>query len=87
MLPRTTTGFTPCREAEHPERALESAKKLGNLAPGSGHMVHMPRHIFYRLGDYERAREVFLESLRVDQDYMAKQHVAVREAWNYAAQD
>jgi tetratricopeptide (TPR) repeat protein len=69
--------------SEHPERALESAEKLGKLAPGSGHMVHMPGHIFYRLGDYERARQVFLASMRVDQDYMARQHVAVRDDWNY----
>lgn len=67
----------------HPEWALSSAEKLGRLAPGSGHMVHMPGHIFYRLGDYERARQIFLASLRVDQDYMAKQHVAVSDDWNY----
>jgi tetratricopeptide (TPR) repeat protein len=69
--------------SDHPESALESAEKLGKLAPASGHMVHMPGHIFYRLGDYERARQVFLASLRVDQDYVAKQHVPVREDWNY----
>jgi tetratricopeptide (TPR) repeat protein len=68
----------------HPEWALESAEKLGKLAPGSGHMVHMPGHIFYRLGDYGRARQVFLASLRVDQGYMAKQHVPVRNDWNFA---
>ena len=37
----------------HPEAALPSARKLGSLAPASGHMVHMPGHIFYRTGDYE----------------------------------
>ena len=68
----------------HPEWALESAEKLGRLAPASGHMVHMPGHIFYRTGDYERARQIFLDAKRVDEDYMAKQHVAVRDDWNYA---
>jgi hypothetical protein len=29
-------------EADHPEEALHSAEILGRLAPGSGHMVHMP---------------------------------------------
>jgi len=47
-------------------------------------MVHMPGHIFYRIGDYERARQIFLAAMRVDQDYMANQHVAVRDDWNYA---
>jgi len=45
--------------SEHPEWALESAEKLGRLTPGSGHMVHMPGHIFYRTGNYEKARKVF----------------------------
>lgn len=67
-----------------PERALQSGDILGALAPSSGHMVHMPGHIFYRVGDYERARQAFLKSLRVDQDYMAKQHVAPKDDWNYA---
>jgi tetratricopeptide (TPR) repeat protein len=69
--------------SEHPEWALESAEKLGKLTPASGHMVHMPGHIFYRLGDYERARQTFLAALRVDQDYMATQHVTPRDDWNY----
>ena len=69
--------------SDHPEGALESAEKLGKLAPASGHLVHMPGHIFYRVGDYERARQVFLDALRVDQEYMARQHVAVRDDWNY----
>jgi tetratricopeptide (TPR) repeat protein len=70
--------------SDHPERALESAEKLGKLAPGSGHVVHMPGHIFYRVGDYERAREVFLEAARVDRDYMDRQHVSLRDDWNYS---
>ena len=43
--------------SDHPEKALRSAEILGRLAPGSGHMVHMPGHIFFRLGDYARAEE------------------------------
>ena len=70
--------------SDHPEWALESAEKLGKLAPASGHVVHMPGHIFYRLGDYERARGIFLEAARVDRDYMAKQHVSVSNDWNYS---
>ena len=69
---------------DHPERALQSADILGALAPASGHMVHMPGHIFYRVGDYERARQIFVQAMRVDQDYMAKQHVTPHDDWNYA---
>ncbi|SRR5579871_45564 len=67
----------------HPEWAIPAAEKLGKLAPSSGHMVHMPGHIFYRVGDYERAREIFLDAVRVDREYMERQHVALSDDWNY----
>jgi len=71
-------------EGSHPELAIPSAEKLGSLAPDSGHMVHMPGHIFYRVGQYERARQIFLDSMRVDRAYMDKQHVPEKHDWNYA---
>lgn len=67
----------------HPERALDSAKKLAALAPNSGHMVHMPGHIFYRIGDYAEAEHWFTASTQVDEAYMRSQHVAVDDDWNY----
>ena len=70
-------------EGSHPELAIPSAERLGSLAPDSGHMVHMPGHIFYRVGDYERARQIFLDSMHVDRAYMDRQHVAERDDWNY----
>jgi tetratricopeptide (TPR) repeat protein len=35
-----------------PERALAAADRLGDLAPDAGHLVHMPSHIYVRLGRY-----------------------------------
>ena len=67
----------------HPEQALEAAKKLGDLAPKSGHMTHMPGHIFYRVGDYERAQQSFDWSTQVDEAYMREQHVSADDDWNY----
>jgi tetratricopeptide (TPR) repeat protein len=67
----------------HPEAALESARKLGPLTPASGHMVHMPGHIFYRTGDYETARASFESSMHVDEAYMREQKVTVASDWNY----
>jgi hypothetical protein len=67
----------------HPERALHSAEILGRLAPNSGHMVHMPGHIFYRTGDYARAKESFAASMQADEQYMQSQHVQVDDNWNY----
>jgi hypothetical protein len=67
----------------HPEQALHSAEILGRLAPTSGHMVHMPGHIFYRTGDYARAKESFAASMQADEQYMQAQHVEVDDDWNY----
>jgi tetratricopeptide (TPR) repeat protein len=67
----------------HPEQAIESSRKLADLAPGSGHMTHMPGHIFYRTGDYERAQVSFDLSTSVDETYMKTQHVAADDDWNY----
>jgi tetratricopeptide (TPR) repeat protein len=69
--------------SNHPERAIPSAKLLASLAPASGHMVHMPGHIFYRVGDYAHAEIWFAQSTAVDEAYMRDQHVAVDDDWNY----
>ena len=67
----------------HPEQALHSAEILGSLAPASGHMVHMPGHIFYRTGDYARAQTAFDASAQTDEVYMRQQHIAPDNDWNY----
>ena len=68
---------------QHPEAALPSSRKLGELAPASGHMVHMPGHIFYRTGDYETARTSFENAVAVEEKYMREQNVSVDDNWNY----
>jgi tetratricopeptide (TPR) repeat protein len=67
----------------HPEQALHSAEILGSLAPASGHMVHMPGHIFYRTGDYARAQTSFDASAQADESYIHQQHIAPDNDWNY----
>jgi hypothetical protein len=67
----------------HPEQALHSAAILAELAPSSGHMTHMPGHIFYRVGDYQRAQVSFDLSESVDEAYMKTQHVTADDDWNY----
>jgi tetratricopeptide (TPR) repeat protein len=69
--------------SDHPEQALHSAEILAGLAPASGHMVHMPGHIFFRMGDYARAEQAFAASMEVDERYMREQHVKPDNDWNY----
>jgi tetratricopeptide (TPR) repeat protein len=38
--------------SQNPERALPSAERLGKLAPAAGHLVHMPAHVYSRVGDH-----------------------------------
>jgi len=66
-----------------PEQAQHSAEILGRLAPASGHMVHMPGHIFYRMGEYAIADKSFAASAVADETYMREQHVSVDDDWNY----
>ena len=66
-----------------PEEALPSCEKLVELAPNSGHMLHMPGHIYYRLGMYEKARTAFLRSLEFDLKYMRDQKIHPINNWNY----
>lgn len=66
-----------------PQEALESAEKLTKLAPNSGHMLHMPGHIYYRLGMYEKARAAFLASLDFDLRYMRENNIHPINNWNY----
>jgi len=69
--------------SRRPEAALHSADILKSLAPNSGHMVHMPGHIYWRVGDYEKARQAFLDSVAVDEAYMKAQEIRPEEEWNY----
>jgi tetratricopeptide (TPR) repeat protein len=54
-----------------PERAEPAADKLLKLMPGSGHIVHMPSHIFYRVGRYADAAAANEVAAKVDEDYVA----------------
>jgi len=54
----------------HPERALAGANKLASLAPGAGHIVHMPAHVYIRTGDYEAAVKTNEQAAAVDRAYI-----------------
>ena len=49
-----------------PERALVSAEALEKTIPIAGHVVHMPAHIYVRVGLYQKAIESNLRSLEAD---------------------
>jgi tetratricopeptide (TPR) repeat protein len=54
-----------------PERALASADRLVALAPDAGHLVHMPSHIYWRVGYYDRAAAVNEAAITSDEAFFA----------------
>jgi len=66
----------------HPEKAIAAAERLPGLVPGGGHIVHMPAHIFQRVGRYADASEANRAGARVDLAYMEQ---AKPPEWAYYA--
>lgn len=55
----------------HPERGLAAADRLTRLVPGAGHMVHMPAHIYSRVGRWADAAAANERAIEVDRRYRA----------------
>lgn len=53
-----------------PQRALPSAERLPTLAPGAGHLVHMPAHIQMRTGSYAAAGRSNARAAEADREYI-----------------
>ena len=66
-----------------PERALSCAERLPALMPGAGHLVHMPAHIYMRVGKYHQAAERNAHAAHVDQGYLGARKVAKDYAGGY----
>ncbi len=58
----------------HPQRAEPHADRLGGIAPGAGHLVHMPAHIYLRIGRYHAASTANEKAIVADQDYVTQCH-------------
>ena len=60
--------------SRNPERALPCAERLPSLMPGAGHLVHMPAHIYSRLGMYDRAVAANEHAAHTDETYLEGRH-------------
>jgi len=52
-----------------PDRALPNAGRLAALMPGAGHIVHMPAHVYYRIGMYKESLDINKRAMAVDEQY------------------
>lgn len=55
-----------------PERGLPSAERLRTLVPAAGHLVHMPAHIYDRVGDYAGAAKANAVGAAADREYIKR---------------
>src|SRR5262245_7840969 len=58
-----------------PERGLAAAHRLRDLVPGSGHLMHMPSHIYLRVGQYHEASQCNERAIVADEEYIRKYKV------------
>lgn len=61
-------------EAVAPEKAVACAERLAAEMPGAGHMVHMPAHIYIRLGRWNDAIMANEHAVHTDEAYIAEEH-------------
>jgi tetratricopeptide (TPR) repeat protein len=57
-----------------PERGLAAANLLMTLVPGSGHLLHMPSHIYIWTGDYHLGTLANINAIKVDSTYVTACH-------------
>jgi hypothetical protein len=57
---------------KNPERAEAAADRLLKLMPGAGHMVHMPSHIYQRVGRYADAAAANEAAVKADESYISQ---------------
>jgi tetratricopeptide (TPR) repeat protein len=55
-------------------KALPCAQRLGTLMPGAGHLVHMPTHIYIKLGQWDLAAEHNAHALHADEEFIKERH-------------
>lgn len=58
--------------SNNPDRAVPAADRLTHIVPGSGHLVHMPSHIYIRVGRYAEAAQTNRDAIAADRVYFAK---------------
>ncbi len=57
-------------DSKEPQRALPQANRLEAIMPKAGHVVHMPSHIYMRVGQYQKAIQSNLRSVEADRYFL-----------------
>ena len=62
--------FIHAVEANDPASAVPCAEKLASMMPGAGHLVHMPAHIYVRVGRWADAVAANVHAVHADEAYL-----------------
>lgn len=66
-----------------PYRAAEHADRLAALTPGLGHLVHMPTHVYYRIGRFKQSLEHNIVAVAADEAYLADADASIMYEYGY----
>ena len=66
-----------------PEQGIKSCELYGKAAPGIGHSLHMPGHIYSKLGMYHEGAIAMDSATRIELRYMNDRLALPFETWNY----
>jgi hypothetical protein len=71
--------------SDRPERAARHAARLEGLMPGAGHLVHMPSHIWYRIGRWRDSLDANLRAAAADEAQLGRGGASLLYAQGYHA--
>jgi tetratricopeptide (TPR) repeat protein len=71
--------------SDRPERAAPHAERLEALMPGAGHLVHMPSHIWYRLGRWRESLDANVRAAAADEALLKQDGASLLYAEGYYA--
>jgi tetratricopeptide (TPR) repeat protein len=60
--------------SDQASKAVPCAQRLASLMPGAGHLVHMPTHIYIKLGQWELAAEGNTHAVHSDEEFISERH-------------
>lgn len=66
-----------------PYRAAPYAEKLAALTPGLGHLIHMPSHVYYRIGRFKDSIATNIEAVAADEQFIAENKASVFYEYGY----
>lgn len=69
--------------SQDPYRAAVHADRLADLAPGLGHLIHMPSHTYYRIGRFKQSLANNIQAVAVDSAYLESTDASVLYEFGY----